>query len=106
LPHVSQINGSIVRFLPPFSGFAAREGRKAKNPQDASKVQVQPETEVLNRSSVELTVGRAPVNVLDKKLQASVKHLRAGKLDSGAERNIGAPMTFLSVLQIKARDRS
>ena len=66
---------------------------------------MKPETQVLNRSSVELSVGRAPVKVLDKKLQASVEHPRAGKLYSGAERNVGAPMTFLSVLQIKTRDR-
>ena len=66
---------------------------------------MKPDTQVLNRSSVELSVGRAPVIVLDKKLQASVKHPRTGKLHPGAERNVGAPMTFLSVLQIKTRDR-
>ena len=38
--------------------FAAREGRRAKtNSQERSKVQVKPETQVLNRSSVELSVG-------------------------------------------------
>ena len=68
-----------------------RRRDERRNPQDRSKAQVKPETQVLNRSSVELSVGRAPIKVLDKKLQASVKHLRAGKLHSGAERNVGAP---------------